>query len=934
MKIPPRKRRAATLSQLLSSGAVPKTSRAVLRILDQDHPVKDATLDASKLADRVVAFAQLLTEKRFYPPQVALSHRIIESALNHDGAAVTALFSRQSGKTECVGATCAAIALIFPYLAALFLDDWHLNITDQQGVYRGYRNGISVGIYGPKQEQAATMFERVRMCLESDTARQVLTELRITDRVANGQETKLSNNSSIICQSASEQSKIEGATHHILVLEEAQDISDRKVRKSLHPMTASVMGTIVKVGTATGRRCDFYESGQANIAEELAGGCRNHFVFPANVCSRSNSLYAKYVMRERARLGEDSDEFRMSYACLAGDTPVTLWGGQRKPIASIVVGDTVLTHKGRPRKVTTVATKQAVSNMCELEFYGSYEKVRATHDHKFLTKTGWTQAQHLHERTQLLIPRPVVTAKLATVKTCSVYNKRQNRSTHRIPRVLPLTADLGELLGWYIAEGNLNSANSSQVTFSLNGQTEVAEAHRISELLASVFQLPAAIHFNRVRNVVRVSVGSVELVATLHKWFGTTASKKSLPPWFNLGPIEFLHSFLRAYFKGDGCYTKHRTANTYNASIVTVSYRLAHQLEFMLMLCGVTSSHHRTPAGNSVIDGRAICGKPKHQLYVYGLHTPDVLDKRYTQVRQEWLNKGYFLRTVKAVRSIPPESVWDIEVEEDHSFVAAGVVAKNCEWLFERGMFMPIERLLDADIALRDGPGANLHLNGVGSSKLSVVVGIDWAQMYDSTILTLLAVNWSTPIGSDVGLKLYRKHVLGWYDLQGLDYEEQFIFIQNTLSKVAGLTRVVTDSNACGAPMTARIQGFLRELPGRVDLQANPFSAQSKSNGYRLLTSDFFGKRLSYPAGPETRRSPEYRKFIKQMADLQKVMAPGGLLKVSHPDVAGAHDDYCDSLMLAVSGASSPSTAAVKVSDNVLMQGRKPKTGRYSVYYE
>lgn len=217
--------------------------------------------------------------------------------------------------TEVIGSIVAAIALIFPKLAQQFPEDWRLNITDDSGVYRGFKNGVSIGIYAPRMDQSATMFDRVRKAFETRTAKRVLIELKVSLEISNGENIILSSGSNTLCQSASEQSKIEGKTHHLLIAEEAQDISDIKIRKSLSPMLSSTMGTMVMIGTATNQKCDFYTQIKNNERSQLVYGKRNHFFFPYQISIKYNSLYRRYIEKEKVKLGEDSDEFRMSYGC-------------------------------------------------------------------------------------------------------------------------------------------------------------------------------------------------------------------------------------------------------------------------------------------------------------------------------------------------------------------------------------------------------------------------------------------------------------------------------------------------------------------------------------------------------------------------------------------------------------------------------------------
>lgn len=295
-----------------------KEAAHVRAILDASNHKPDQQVDLAKIVTAIVALAQVISEKQFYPYQTAISYRITESVLLHDGEVLTALISRQSGKTQVVGATCAALLLVLPYLATQFPESWHLNITDEKGTYRGFKDGIQIGIYAPRKEQAKIAFDRVKDCFERDTTKQIMRELGVAVTTFNGDSLKLSNGSIGVCRSASIQSKIEGATYHLLVLEEAQDIDDLKVRKSLHPMVSSTMGTIVKVGTSKAERCDFYHAIKANIRAQAEGKKRslNHFIFPYTICQKYNSRYKDYIEKEKFRIGQDSDEFKMSYGCV------------------------------------------------------------------------------------------------------------------------------------------------------------------------------------------------------------------------------------------------------------------------------------------------------------------------------------------------------------------------------------------------------------------------------------------------------------------------------------------------------------------------------------------------------------------------------------------------------------------------------------------
>jgi hypothetical protein len=303
---------ARRVESLVAPAPAPKKSFA-RKVLNAQNCDPTKQLNVHEICLRVVSLAQAMRERQFYPYQVELAYRIVESLLLHDSEVITSLMARQIGKTETLGGVVGAIAVALPWLAKLYPDDWHLNITDDKGVYRGYAFGVAIGIYAPRLDQSQIMFERVKSTLETDTSKKIFKEMNVSLEENNGNTIRLSSGSRILCESASEQSKIEGETHQLLIAEEAQDISDLKMKKSLHPMVSATGGTIVKIGTATIQKCDFYTAIRNNERMFLMTGKRNHFFYPYTVGIRYNSLYRKTVEREKLHLGEDSDEFRCSY---------------------------------------------------------------------------------------------------------------------------------------------------------------------------------------------------------------------------------------------------------------------------------------------------------------------------------------------------------------------------------------------------------------------------------------------------------------------------------------------------------------------------------------------------------------------------------------------------------------------------------------------
>lgn len=266
----------------------------------------------TELVNTVFSFCELYSNVTFHPYQEQFSKRVIRSVLENDGEEITALFARQSGKSETVATTTGGMMIILPQMAnmPMFADDPRLTM---------FKTGMWIGIFAPSLRQAQTTYGRLKSRLQCKQAMAVLEdpEFRLFFSTSNGQTVSLSNGSFATAISASDGSNIEGESFKLIICEECQDISNFKIRKSIHPMGAAYNATIVKIGTATTFKGDFYEAIQRNKAEALTrkSHIRNHFEYDWKVAAKYNPAYAKYVEKEKRRLGEKSDEFRMSY-CL------------------------------------------------------------------------------------------------------------------------------------------------------------------------------------------------------------------------------------------------------------------------------------------------------------------------------------------------------------------------------------------------------------------------------------------------------------------------------------------------------------------------------------------------------------------------------------------------------------------------------------------
>lgn len=230
--------------------------------------------------------------------------------------------------SEAVSILCVGLAIILPCLSNAFPGDPR---------FLPYRKGFDIGIYAPIERQAKIPYARMRAMVTCKHGRAILSdpELGITVDTNRADLLVLSNGSKILARTASEESQLEGETHDLVVLEEAQKLSRAKVEKEISPMLASRNGSMIKIGTAFASRGGFHTTIQRNVEERRRGGKRNHFEFPYDVVIKEkratydkeveetgvgNPLHLAYEAKINSEIkkmgGVLSDEFKMNYCCL------------------------------------------------------------------------------------------------------------------------------------------------------------------------------------------------------------------------------------------------------------------------------------------------------------------------------------------------------------------------------------------------------------------------------------------------------------------------------------------------------------------------------------------------------------------------------------------------------------------------------------------
>ena len=260
-----------------------------------------------RLVDKVWEFTVIFSGVDMFPYQEQLGRRIIESVISGDGANITGELSRQSGKTEVVANVAASLMILLPRLAEMFPEFEPL---------QKFVKGVMIGCFAPVEQQVETLFGRVVDRLTSERALEMLEDPELDDQVKPGARKVRLKKSGSFCamQTANPRAKIESKSYHVIFVDESQSVDPYVLNKSISPMGAFYLATMVMTGTPDVVKGVFYQTIQHNRRMELKRGAKkNHFRFDWKYCAKYNRNYASYIRGEAMRIGEDSDEFRLNY---------------------------------------------------------------------------------------------------------------------------------------------------------------------------------------------------------------------------------------------------------------------------------------------------------------------------------------------------------------------------------------------------------------------------------------------------------------------------------------------------------------------------------------------------------------------------------------------------------------------------------------------
>lgn len=552
-----------------------------------------------------------------------------------------------------------------------------------------FKKDQSILALAPDQEKARNILDKIHFAYDELPAwliklagaeAEEKAKLRIT--LANGSK-------AVAASGASKSAR--GKTATFLVLDEAAFIENAEELWGSAQQTLSTGGSAIMLSTPNGDSGLFY---QLYTEAEMGEG---EFV-PVKL---KWTVHPDRDQAWRDRQDKELGSKRMaSQECFEGDTRIyTKYGLKR--ISEIKVGDEVLTHLGRFRKVIRTMSHET-DDIVQIKSSMNRNARFVTNNHPFMYGNEWTPLQQVPNKAVLpsffnksLLPETVTKFNVASVVDPPFFklledgdfiyvNDRKHKK--RFPKEILLDYKFGQFIGLYLAEG---SKVGNRVTLSFNYKTELNDwAADMASLVKERYHIDPKIHKKQKGS------GNLDFCSQIFSQLidafvdGDYCYYKKLSDLaYEKMNAEFAKGIIDGYYKGDGCILP-----KYKKSATTVSEDLSYDIVYLLKMLGYSGvSTFPTKGGLSIFDlsGAEYCKADKFTVSLNntkGLQCQDrnltsILDDRKpTKPSVEVASNNFIYTTLlKNEGKYEPITVYNLEVEEDHTYVTEHFIVHNCD---------------------------------------------------------------------------------------------------------------------------------------------------------------------------------------------------------------------------------------------------------------
>ncbi len=400
---------------------------------------------------------------------------------------------------------------------------------------------------------------------------------------------------------------------------------------------------------------------------------------------------AIYEMLNYVKKDFDGIIHLLPFGCFVKDTNITVEGYLQKPIQEIKAGEKVLTHKGRFKKVTQTFCRNYQGKILKVDCGGKLLTFSLTPEHPILLAKTFTRGSRKKEIQNLdfvsanktkkgdfiAIPIPKEIKKIDYFEWGKKYERKPKWEDIKRFSYSP---ELLRMLGYWLAEGTIRYDSGTNKKYKRGIAFHFASQEKdyiddVAGIIKNNFESKIS-QYNRPDrpNIMELYIGNRNLGEIIFSLCGEHCDKKILHnDLMTLAP-ELQREILKGFFRGDGSFRDEYGETTYRG--VTTSPNLASQLFWLLI---------RNRIKPSLMEQRIKNRKLSYMLKIATAGEIKRLGDKKIKVtdRKKFIKhrelENYFLLPIRKIETVDFKGeVYNLEVEDDHSYVANFMAVHNC----------------------------------------------------------------------------------------------------------------------------------------------------------------------------------------------------------------------------------------------------------------
>jgi ribonucleoside-diphosphate reductase alpha chain len=422
-----------------------------------------------------------------------------------------------------------------------------------------------------------------------------------------------------------------------------------------------------------------------------------------------------FVPAGRILTAAGSEQQLTYFNCMPPEQEILTFDGY-KPIAAVKVGDMVVTHRNRLRPVLHKFERetQELLYIIKPKKLG-FDDLRVTGEHKvFVIRSEWVNTHRSRDGLRLQHEPEWIVAKdirpgdylavaydseecppeaihvshylegysvesglLFKPTTRGEHGRVQDWGTHHsLQDRLELDGDLCYLLGRWLGDGCVNHRSGTDIPSGIKivfGLDEKEQAEVIGRIIEAKFGVQTSLLLSSTERWYDLWANSMPLGQFFKAFLGYYSYGKRIPELLMHLPAGLTHELLRGLFSADGYVSGDRVG------MLLANRTLAIQAHQLLLRAGylfsIKENTHRLSRHPSYrLTATASECAPLFESF-FGKPAPEIATPYGVYIEHEGLR---WVRIEEIAVQDYSGTVMDIEVQEDHSFVSAGVVVSNC----------------------------------------------------------------------------------------------------------------------------------------------------------------------------------------------------------------------------------------------------------------